>query len=211
MPFMVGNKPTEWSHEMRVFILAIFLLISLPALAEEPSWESDKASLEALSSQNLSDDERCGATWGILWPWAKKGNLEARERLYFYTLMMPHNDVIQMPGSHGDFASRLYDGLILAVHSSGAQYKKDIYVDLVKGFLSDLGLERTKFYRCFKDEQTEDCARVAVEEGLVPSFEDFSTDIEMFLAQGKKQTCFYVRSEEATKHINPEKGLTNGK
>ena len=183
----------------KVMILALLVLaLNTPAIADDmASWENEAGNLQKLlSNKALPNNEKCQKTWDLLWPQAKEGNLEAREHLFFFSLAMPHNDTLQMPGSGNNFIARMHDGLILAVHSAGVQYKQEIYVDVAEGFFTDLGLEKTEFYKCFKQNLSTDCSRLAVEEGLVPSFDEFAANIDFFVEQGRKPQCLFNPKSE---------------
>ena len=100
----------------------------------------------------------------------------------------------EMPGRSGDSVSRMRDAMILAVHSVGVSGGED---EVIMSFLE--GLEpygsvaaRKRFFACVRNNPSQDCASIAVEEKLVPSFEDYGDEIDLILAQGKKSTCRFA-------------------
>ena len=104
---------------MRAFIFILALLgafFPIPVQAQEAKqrqqWAEFKERLENLSAEDLTDEERCQATWDMLWPEAKKGNLEARAWLFQIIMPWPHMVILLMPGKQQDIITRFRDGLI---------------------------------------------------------------------------------------------------
>ena len=141
------------------------------------------------NASDMTDEERCQGTWDILWSWSKRGNLEARAGLLLTMAMADR----EMPGRSGDSISRMRDATVLAVHSLGVSGAEG---ETVTSFLKGLeqygsATAREKFFACASEAPSQDCARIAVDEKLVPPFEHYVAEVDLFLAQGQKSTCSY--------------------
>jgi hypothetical protein len=192
-------------HNFRLVVLsALALCCAVPSLViaqDDSEWLADKARLEKLRSENLTNEELCQKTWDILWSWSKKGNLEARAWLFF--LLLPpgsHADVLHMPGRSGDYLTKIRDGLILAAHSSGVEYENKRYNErhygITYSFFSEMPVKNIggdTFLKCIALSQSKDCAQIAVDKKLVPSFENYAAEIDALLTQGMKPSCSFHR------------------
>lgn len=156
----------------------------------DPEWAAAKANLEKLVSEGKCDDY-----WSAIWPFAKKGNLEAR--MILLTLLAPpvHGTQIIPPGSTGDLVSKLRDIIIMAVHSSDYtgsedfnQYYKDLAYDLYTKQGFDESVEGRAFLKCVSL-KSNDCATIGVKGKLVPSFDDYAKQIDTYTNSGMKSTC----------------------
>lgn len=166
--------------------------ISYAFAEDDGKWASDKSRLEALVNEG-----RCEEYWNLLWPWAKKGNYEARYYLSSLLISFPYGDRICSPGSHCDLVSTFYDSVVFAIHSSG--YKKDkAFNNFADSLYEMFGFSRSvggqKFLDCLKQKSPRDCAAVAVSENVVPSFEEYAYRIDSLIAKGAKSTC--IRAKE---------------
>lgn len=154
-------------------------------------WETDKRILQDVDSPDM-----CLKRWNVLWHWAKNGNREAKHALAFLVAPPPDMLPMQMPGTHGDTISRLRDILILSVHSIDYQDKDEIdeyYEELTIGLFKQFQLDQTSsgkdFIKCVVTGKSSECARLAVEAELVPSFDDYASNIDLQIANGATATC----------------------
>lgn len=178
-------------------ILAIYLNGFTALAATDDKWLSDKARLEKLSSDKaeMSDEERCQAIWDILWPWAIKDNLEARSYLFFLMAPPPHMKPLLLPGNTGDSVTKFKDAIIMAVHSYPYQFDTDMketYQNVAHTLYQQAGFEQSssgrKFLKCLENSEN-NCAEIAVQERLVPSFEEYAKNIDVFISAGIKSHC----------------------
>ncbi|MCC7305011.1 MAG: hypothetical protein IT558_01995 [Alphaproteobacteria bacterium] len=187
------------SRFIKIFFIALVIVLlnagitkadnSFTTQSQDPEWLAAKKSLE-----NLVQEEKCSEYWNILWPWAKKGNLEARALLLISLAPPPDMNIIYAPGSSGDYISKLRDITIMSVHSHG--YKEKWFEDY-KNLISDLyvqvGFDEISagkdFLKCVKDTPSANCIDIAVKEKLVPSFEEYASQIDALMKEGMKSTC----------------------
>ncbi len=152
--------------------------------------------------QKLMQEHECMKVWNILWPEAKSGDIEARAYLAFLSMPLMHSDALFMPGDSGDNISRLRDALILTIHSKGFIFKTedtakdgDIYNFMYSRFI-DKYLGRN-YFKCMNEKNSQECAKVAVKDKLVPAFEDYAKKIDMLVAQGARPTCDFYPDDGA--------------
>lgn len=162
---LLGNTPQSWADEAN-------------------SWDVAKIELEKL------DSSQCQKRWDILWSNAKSGNQEARFSLLTALLW----DGLVFPGEKNDMISEIRNMLILAVHSGNYAYIQEpplkINASEVVYKLVDLKkLDARKFLNCMETNPQEDCSKSAVEDRLVPSFEDFSKQVDMRIKMGERPNC----------------------
>lgn len=177
-PFTLSNKKDSQSSDL-------------------DGWLAVKASLEK-SGQGLN---HCEESWDVLWPWAKKGNLEARFTLFFLMTPPPDMKPLFAPGSSGDRISWQRDVIIMLTHSLG--YKgdpdlKDNQLDVLAHYNDALALYKkfglgsdyksVEFLKCAQ-ENKDNCAAIAVKNKIVPSFEEYAQQIDLFLEKGMKAHC----------------------
>ncbi len=141
---------------------------------------------------------KCEQRWDYFWPLAKKGDLDARLALFWLLAFRLHMDEIYPPGRSHDVVTLTRDIIILGVHSSGATYLKaegapdtnGLLISFLKtaGF-SDPHMQGNKFYNCFIKNPTPACTQIALDEKIVPTFEDYAAEIDAAIAIGKNSTC----------------------
>lgn len=170
------------------------LLVSLEAhAADQSKWELDRQKV-----LNLKD---CNKKWKILWPWAKIGNLEARF-IIFYLMLEPLPDVkarLLAPGNSGDLISLHRDLIMFLVFSEGYNPDEKIFNNT---WDENLKIETYKmmgfsnhnpgklFLRCLeKTTPKSTCVKLAVDKNLVPSFDQYAKQIDIFAANGLIATC----------------------
>lgn len=187
-------------------LLASFVLAApKEAIANnDTEWKAAYAEWQKSNQdKKLTDTETCQSIWDFFWPWAKRGNLEARA--YFYLMLaLPGDWAIRTPIDVSDFASRIRTIIILQIHSAGVQYDetidedtKSLYPDLAEFYEKQIevwdGMKGGTYMPCIKEASTKEsaqrCAQIAVQEKLVPSFEDFAAEVDALIAQGLRLTC----------------------
>lgn len=157
--------------------------------SNDPAWIIDKQKLEKI--------QECSDVWDILWPWAKSGNLEARTMLYTYTVVSSaYNSKFLLPGESGDLVTKMRNILILGVHSE--DYKetsnsddavRSVVRSMYKQYEFDARDKGKKFLQCLDSKGTKNCSKLAVEAGLVPSFENYAKQIDAFVNAGMEVQC----------------------
>lgn len=119
------------------------------------------------------------------------------------TLLAPpvHGTQIVAPGTTGDLVSRVRDITITAVHASdykGSEESNQYYRDLAYDLYLKQGFEESpegrEFLKCVK-EGSSNCSDVAVKGKLVPSFDEYAKQINIFTNSGMKSTCKPAYSE----------------
>jgi hypothetical protein len=178
----------------------------------DPAWAAAYTAWEqSLSGGKLSDAEQCQHNWDFVWPWAKRGNLQARAMIYVL-LTIPKRQRLVMPGLPTDDLSLFRDTIIFYVHSLGVQYEDVVDEDIlsVSGEMAEFhqgeigrlySVTSTHLRACIKAahsrEAVQPCAKVAVDEGIVPSFESYAAEVDALIAQGLRPTCVNTSSSIA--------------
>lgn len=144
-------------------------------------------------------EKNCQAMWNMLWPEAKKANLQARRMLSLSVAPLMHMDQIVMPGHSDDFITHLRDGLILMVHSSGVKYEKEYAGDqILENLFYSKVLSKeahNRFWDCVLNVKSERCTAIAVEDNIVPPFNDYVAEIDEALKNGHKASCNFLPGE----------------
>lgn len=174
--------------------IIIALLILLPAktafATNDPAWTADKTRLEKLVSE-----EKCDQYWNLLWPWAKKDNIEARQTLFLISAVQLHMPEVYPPGRSGDLVTHLRDILILAIHGLPEKNSPDFafvdYIKIADSFIPHYptASNAENFLKCWKEQQTQDCTKIAVRDGFIPSWSSYTTEIDALIDKGMKSTC----------------------
>ncbi len=153
------------------------------------SWEQSKEIL-----QQFVKEGSCERYWNIIWPHAKSGNLEARAYLFSLMASPPDMNFVYAPGSGNNYISRMYHLTVLAVHTFSYNGKKKwgSYHEIANELYKQVGFNQVttghNFLQCLKT-QSKDCSKIAVSDGLVPSFESYATSIDVLLSKGMRSTC----------------------
>lgn len=199
---------TKMKNFFAAFVLSGFLFATASCFAasEDPAWLAEKERFKNV----ITNENRCYETWNVLWPWAKKGNLEARAMLFVAITPFMHIGAVAVPGNNGDSITTMRDSLIMAVHSEGYkggdserafmnalnEFRQSIY----KGFALNSYSSGREFLECVQKKK-QGCSTIAVTEGLVPSFEDYAREKDALMQQGMKGLCRLERS----RRVNREK------
>lgn len=179
------------------FIIAVALLsFTHPAKSISSSWDEDMAALEKMIDGGYM--ENCQGIWDWLWPWAKAGRLEAREALFYMGLPLIHLPTLLAPGVSEVFSERQEYLNVLLVHAAGSANAHEgatnsLYTDFIdsfnEGYLKRLGYKSDAWVTCMNKEPSPACADILVKDKIIPSFEEYATQIDVRIAQGKKPTC----------------------
>lgn len=153
--------------------------------ADDPAWIADKKRAEA-----LFETDNCDDYWQIVWPWVKKGNMDARVLLWVRTVPMMHMPVVRPPASE-DIVTHLRHLLITTIHHSGILIGDDgdtldQYVYSLFPLIEHLSVH---FQECINDAPSPKCAEIAVEEKIIPSFENYVAEIDMLMKNGYLGKC----------------------
>lgn len=162
-------------------------------------WEKDKAYIEKLNrSEDLS---KCDLYYNILWGWAKKGNLNARNTLFMQLISHPwQSDNFFLPTATWDVMTKNYYLNTLAVHQIGSDEEKNKeYIDFFGGNIIDFQIKDSyglkpdsDFGKCMSKERSQKCVEEAVKDGLIPSFDRFARQIDALYAAGFMPICAEV-------------------
>ncbi|MCE7886884.1 MAG: hypothetical protein DYH13_05180 [Alphaproteobacteria bacterium PRO2] len=174
-------------------LLFLGVLFSSSAIAAEQSPVLEK----------LGQTTKCSEKWDVLWPLAKEGDLEARAYLTIYMFGIMHHPDLCAPGGC-DYASKLRNILIMAVHAGDYEFPKTEEYEFLREYFKtafdyvfeiyQLGYENgrgDKFMKCLHQSKGS-CAKIAVDEGIVPSFERYAVEIDALSGAGFKRKCVGV-------------------
>lgn len=184
----------RFSHAL-VITIAVYVLLFASGIKtakaeDDPAWTNAFSALE-----RAREEDRCSDFWDILWPLAKQGNREARSSLIVLLIPFPHIDQIFAPGNEGDLISTLRDATIFGIHFAESLDGEllDIYSDTIFRLAQDMGFEHReegkKYLACMKEKPFKNCANIAVNGGLIPSFESYAKQIDLFMVNGIKSSC----------------------
>lgn len=179
----------------KIATVLILILFSTSALAENDDWSNDKIKLEELVAQG-----KCDEYWPLLWPWAKKGELEARDILFTASAVQLHSPEIYPPGRYGDSISHMRDILILMIHSmpqtSISEENNEARRYLETSFIAELkNTPRAKrFLQCWENDGSQKCSVIAVEDRLIPSWDSYASEIDALIDKGFKSICIKSQS-----------------
>ena len=183
---------------MRNLLVLLPLLVFVAALsAAMPTGAQDKTPDKTFAPAGIwaEDFEKimsgsvpCPQRWDILWHWSKTGNVAARGQLLYE---LTWGDTYRPAYAH-DPSLRFRDMAILSVYSFD-----DKEPDMEK--LQKLGVDHLRFLQWSNDKRffacldkhgyKEACAAMAIEDGLVPSFEDYAKEVDAAIAAGQRPVC----------------------
>lgn len=177
-------------------LLPLAFLIAIPlaniSVADEAAeWEEAQNRLALIEGEN-----RCEELWDILWPFAKSGNIEARKSLLFLMAPPPDMSALFSPSNtSNDLLGQYRDIVTMAVHSDA--HKNDgsednSYSEAALAFYEIVGFKESArgrtFIECVKSGKS-NCATIAVTEQLVPSFDEYAAQQDLFLSNGQNAHC----------------------
>jgi hypothetical protein len=183
---------------LRLLLAVIGVLgLSSHAIAAEKSKQKSAPWInEFLAAQEKQD---CQAMWDLLWPKAKKGDIEARFALFMATWAPPHMTAIKRPGLSQDTFSYMRDLAVFTVYSTGvkdetSQSVTDNYYKVFDRIYKQLNFKEIgggEFIKCVKDTRSNECTKIAVKNNLVPSFEDYAKEVDLLVKGGGKPKCSF--------------------
>lgn len=125
--------------------------------------------------------------WSEVWNEAKNGEQDAKFKILTSVLPLPHVERLTMSPERNDLASQSYHALVLLVHNCNfreGDALSEIYRDIANDFFMQRNLmtsaKANRFLKSFKQNEP-DCAHYAVEDGLVPSFDQYSSEIDSLM------------------------------
>ena len=181
-----------------VTLIALLTTVSTACAQTNSDW------IEAKQQASLAIDAgECSKAWELVWPWAKRGNVEARAILA--TGMLAAG--LSLPGGRNDAITRYRDSLILAVHGAagGDAAAKEMSLGLVQNSLvSDMG--GAQFTACLKaDTAPQTCVDSAIKNGFIPDFANYAREIDAVASApgSPKATCHIPGKGKAEKSVLP--------
>ena len=154
-------------------------------------WKATIPKYQNIMHSNMSKDEKCTAIWQMQWNLAKAGNLEARYSIQNYLEQKWH-----VAGRPHDDLTRYRDVATIFLHSLGSQRlylqmmhtSKNIYVRLMSRYAPAI-TDNAQLVGCIMKESSQACTKIAVEAGLIPTFEQFAAEFDKYLDAGAKVQC----------------------
>jgi hypothetical protein len=167
-----------------VTLFALLITVSTACARANSDW------IEAKQHASLAIDAgECSKAWELMWPRAKRGNVEARAILA--TGMLAAG--LSLPGGRNDAITRYRDSIILAVHGAagGDAAATEMSLGLVQNTLvSDMG--GAQFAACLKaDTAPQSCVDSAIKNGFIPDFANYAREIDAVASApgASKATC----------------------
>ena len=164
--------------------------------AEE--WLAALARIEEVDKSGLTINHQCQATWDIIWPLAKAGNLEARYALHGY---FSHGYGLYYAGQGFDLLSRPRLLALLYFHSLGSpsltgdiNYMK-VGISTAPSFAHNYPefssiSSYPSIQQCVLDAPSQACTKMLVDRTLIVSFERFSVEVDALLKSDATINCF---------------------
>lgn len=120
----------------------------------------------------------CGAAFGELWPLAITGSAQARADLASLAVLQG----LRLPGASLDALAFFRETFVLSLHGAAAADPAalDIARDLAR-ISSEFGTDGVKLQACLdaaSPDTVSGCLDRAIEQGIVPAFDDFAAEIE---------------------------------
>jgi hypothetical protein len=141
-----------------------------------------------LSNRSLKKDIICDEVWKIIWPWLRAGRAEGAASV----MGLAYEIGLNLPGRGSDYITRLRDYSVLSVY--GFQYDNIGSRALLKNYIEGLDYSH-EFFSCVSEGGV-DCASIFARKGIVPDFEDFIREIEVFLNAGYGPICLGAPNSE---------------
>jgi len=158
--------------KLLTIILTVLFWVGPVAYAQKESdWEITKN-----KAASLINSKDCANAWQLIWPWARKGNIEARAILataIYAAGLIP-------PNSTSDAITLFRHSLILSVHGSAngdPAALELLHALLREKLISDMG--GSVLEGCLNiGTPPSKCVENAVIDGFVPSFYDYAREID---------------------------------
>lgn len=177
--------------------------------ANDPEWVAFRTSLTNTNIQAKDKQEYCAKQWDLLWPWAKKGNYEARAILLSLIVSMMHMDRLLPPGTEKKDDSYEKAIIIIGAHTipmtkkdstllfinpdTGQEYPgANFPYEMAKFYIENMKLpeqQKKPYLDCLKETPSHGCADIAVKDGLVPAFDEYAAKIDALMKKGIKASC----------------------
>lgn len=142
------------------------------ACAQVPD-DWDRSKTQAAAAVESGD---CARAWNLIWPWARRGQVEARAILAGGAVA----NGLTPPGGSGDAVSQFRHALILSVHGAAggdAKTMEMLRAVVRPELVSHMGGRALK--RCLDaGNPPHRCVADAVEAGFVPDFESYADEID---------------------------------
>lgn len=133
----------------------------------------------------LEEKSPCQVLWTQLWEQSKQGSYQAR----YYLASAVMERVLHLP-DQGQGARSL---AILTVHSlgysDGSPFSQERPEMIAEYFRSLRNPSNEEFFSCLEKVKSARCARVGVDKGIIPTFEQFAEDIDAMVKAGHKAEC----------------------
>lgn len=180
---------------MKFYTITLFTLLIIVTMAcagANDDWiETKKQASSAIDAKN------CSKAWELVWPWAKRGNVEARAILA--TGMLAAG--LTVPGGRDDAITRYRDSVILAIHGAadGDAAATEMALALVRiDHVAKMG--GAQFADCINaGTAPKTCVDNATSSGFVPDFAEYSREIDAVTsARGSpKASCQFPSKAES--------------
>lgn len=170
-----------------VVLVVLAFLTANSGYADNPKIYSIESNSDwILDRDRIIKNDDCDEIWEVLWSWSKKGNLEAREGLLTHIIYFG----LDRPGTDQSFQSRQRDVVILGIHSIGVTKQLTHSQETALSLLRDSEDRRAKkFLACVDQKLSADCAKIAVEEKIIPSFEEYASEVDKAISKGSRPQC----------------------
>lgn len=175
-----------------VLLLAVFLILAAPvAIAEQPTID---ALFEGIDNSGASKEEKCHAKWALIWPLAKAGDLEARFHVFG---IIAYSGGLAVPKT---LTSMMQEILVSYIHALGAPSLQSEARDIEGRYPPILNnapylLENEKFRQCVTKFRSHECAALAVEQRLIPSYELFAHQIDLSISNDSSGLCKPIENQ----------------
>jgi|GEM_PF-2114099 len=161
-----------------------------PAQLEQ--WMKSRQENAEINSSSRTHSQKCLARWSLIWELAKIGNLQSRLDLYIGL----GQQWIEIVGRPNDRLSRIRDGMALYFYMLGSPdsngekpYFSVMRTFGISGEFSKTFEENEPLRECLKQELSQRCTKIAIEHKLIPTFEQYAAEIDMYLKQGATIEC----------------------
>jgi hypothetical protein len=189
----------KWITISFVFML---LLLMKPAMADNsPDWVV-KNKIELKSAFK---EKNCDKIWNLVWPEIQKGDPLSIN--FFLMLVRPfmHMDGISPPHVIDRDDWHFRDGVQLTIYALKVRdmgFQTWLDNETADSFLFDVldqNIKARNFLGCLKENKGGRCRNIAIQDKVVPSFSEYTKEINDAIAQGKKPICrFYPDDPPAT-------------
>lgn len=177
------------------------------------NWEKDKAYLDNFDNIDLHNKEtkiaNCDLLYNILWQWSKKGNLNARSRIFISMAIAPMSgSAFLLPTTSSDRMTYMRQLALLAIYQVGSEEEKDNFIkETADSFITEFLDNRLgkNLVTCIQKNRSYRCVEEAVKEGAIPSFDRFAKEVDTIYAAGFPPICISGNSGDRLKPIEKEK------